>query len=109
MFTLTVDELDNALAAIKHHGYSAMLPEPPEWAVIEANWAPLRDIIKNIDLDTYEPFKPLPVFAPKNRANVRITHLLHPQDLLIYTALVLIAKTDIENARISVPANRVFS
>src|SRR6185436_13620314 len=98
MFTLTTDELDNARSAISHHGYSAMLPQPPEWSVIEANWDTIRDIVQNIDLDTYEPFKPLPVFAPKNRANVRITHLLHPQDLLIYTALVLIAKNDIENA-----------
>lgn len=86
-----------------------MLPEPPEWAVIAANWPVLRDISRNIDLDIYEPFKPLPVFAPKNRANVRITHLLHPQDLLMYTALVLIAKNDIENARISTQAKRVFS
>jgi hypothetical protein len=109
MFTLSVDELDNAFVAIKHHGYSAMLPGPPEWAVIEANWTSIRDIIKNIDLDTYEPFEPLRVFAPKNRANVRITHLLHPQDLLIYTALVLIAKNDIESARVSIKAKRVFS
>lgn len=109
MFTLTANELDNARAAISHHGYSAMLPEPPEWNVIEANWPTVRDTLQNFDLDTYEPFSPLRVFAPKNRANVRITHLLHPQDMIIYTALVLIAKNDIENARISPRSKRVFS
>ncbi len=109
MFQLTSAELDNAFAAISHHGYSTMLPEPPEWNVIKSNWLPIRDVIEKIDLDIYEPFKPLKVFAPKNRANLRILHFLHPQDLLIYTALVLIAKNDIESNRISTRAKRVFS
>lgn len=109
MFFLSKEELDNALSAINHHGYSTMMPEPPEWAVVQQNWPSIRDAIEKIDLDTYEPFRPLKVFAPKNRANVRIMHLLHPQDLLIYTALVLLAKNDIEAARISRQSKRVFS
>lgn len=95
--------------AINHHGYSAMLPEPLEWASIKSNWPAIRDHIKSIDLDTYSPYKPMKVFAPKNRANIRIVHLLHPQDLLIYTALVLIVKDDIESNRISQKSKRVFS
>lgn len=109
MFYLRSDELDNALAAISHHGYSTMLPEPPEWQVVTANWPVIRDVLEKIDLDTYEPFKALSVFAPKSRANVRITHILHPQDLIIYTALVLIAKNDIERSRVPVRSKRVFS
>ncbi len=109
MFNLTTQELDNAFAAITHHGFSTMLPDPPEWAVVTANWSSIRDAIERIDLDVYEPFKPLKVFAPKNRANVRLLHMLHPQDLIIYTALVLIAKPDIEVNRIPTKAKRVFS
>lgn len=109
MFTLTSFELDNALAAISHHGYSTMLPDPPEWDVVTTNWPAIRDILEKIDLDTYEPFKPLRVFAPKSRANIRVMHMLHPQDLLIYTALVLIAKNDIEANRVPLKAQRVFS
>lgn len=109
MFTLTSFELDNALAAISHHGYSTMLPDPPEWDVVTTNWPAIRDILEKIDLDTYEPFKPLRVFAPKSRANIRVMHMLHPQDLLIYTALVLIAKNDIEASRVPLKAQRVFS
>lgn len=86
-----------------------MLPQPPEWAVVTANWQDLRDSIERIDLDVYEPFKPLKVFAPKNRANIRLLHLLHPQDLIIYTALVLIAKPDIEASRLPRKVKRVFS
>lgn len=109
MFALSTQELDNALAAIQHHGYSTMLPDPPEWGVVAANWPAVRDVIEKLDLDTYEPFKLMRVFAPKSRANVRVMHLLHPQDLLIYTALVLIAKNDIEANRVPAKAKRVFS
>lgn len=109
MFSLTTTELDNALAAIQHHGYSAMLPAPPEWDTVVTNWPAIRDSIRQIDLDTYVPYKPLTVFSPKNRANVRVLHMLHPQDLLIYTALTLIAKNDIEKNRLPTKSKNVFS
>jgi hypothetical protein len=109
MFNLTAQELDNAFAAISHHGYSTMLPEPSEWHVVSDNWPSIRTAVESLDLDTYNPFKPLRVFAPKSRANVRVTHILHPQDLIIYTALVLIAKNDIERRRVTLRARRVFS
>lgn len=109
MFNLTEQELENAFLAINHHGYSAMLPEPYEWQAIKNKWQEIRDHIKSIDLDSYEPYKPMKIFAPKNRANIRVVHLLHPQDLIIYTALVLIIKNDIEDSRINKKSKRVFS
>ena len=109
MFYLTTSELDDARAAIDHHGYSAMLPPPPEWSVVTANWATVRDAIERIDLDTYVPLAPLRTFAPKGRATIRPLHMLHPQDLVIYTALTLAAKNVIENARAPTTSKRVFS
>jgi hypothetical protein len=109
MFKLTELETDAAIDAIIHHGYSAMLPQPLEWEDVLINRIEIRDYIKELDLDTYEPFKPMRVFAPKNRANIRIVHLLHPQDLIVYTALTLIIKNDIESNRLSKKAKRVFS
>jgi hypothetical protein len=108
-FKLSEQELNCAFESINHHGYSAMLPEPIEWIDINDKWTEVRNYIKELDLDNYEPYKPMKIFAPKSRANIRIVHLLHPQDLIIYTALVLIIKNDIENARISKKAKRVFS
>jgi hypothetical protein len=58
MFSLTAQELDNAFAAIQHHGYSAMLPAPPEWGEVVASWATIRDAIAQIDLDTYRRISP---------------------------------------------------
>jgi hypothetical protein len=109
MFSLTTNELDNAFTAIQHHGYSAMLPTPPEWDTVVTNWPAIRDSIRQIDLDTYIPYKPLTVFSPKNRANVRVLHMLHPQDLIIYTALTLVAKNDIEINRLPTKSKNVFS
>jgi hypothetical protein len=109
MFYLTDIELQNAFEAICHHGNSAMLPQCYEWAFVVNRWPEVRAYLAQKDLDTYEPYKPLRVFAPKSRANIRILHLLHPEDLIIYTALVLIIKDDIESARISKKARRVYS
>jgi len=109
VFKLSEPEVDNAFEAINHHGYSAMLPEPVEWIDIQSKWKDVRDFVKELDLDNYEPYKPMRIFAPKNRANIRIVHLLHPQDLIIYTALVLIIKDDIEAQRLSKKTQRVFS
>lgn len=109
MFNLSASELDSAFAAISHHGYSAMLPDPVEWSVVVDNWPVIRDAVEKIDLDVYEPYKLTRVYAPKSRASIRVVHLLHPQDLILYTALVLIAKNDIELHRVSQKAKRVFS
>lgn len=109
MFKLTDAEIQNAFEAICHHGYSAMLPEPHEWNRVVEYWQKVKDYIAQRDLDTYDPYKPLEVFAPKSRANIRVVHLLHPEDLIIYTALVLIVKDDIEKARLSTRTRRVFS
>lgn len=109
MFKLTTDEIERAIEAINHHGYSAMLPEPSEWADVISNQNEIGDYISRLDLDSYEPLRPMKVFAPKNRANIRVVHLLHPQDLIIYTALTLIVKNDIEASRIAKQSKRVFS
>ena len=109
MFNLTEDELQSAFEAINHHGYSAMLPPAYEWKTVQQKWPEIRENLAKLDLDVYKPYKPLRVFAPKSRANIRVVHLLHPEDLILYSALVLIVKNDLEAARISRHAQRVFS
>jgi hypothetical protein len=74
-FKLSEQELNWAFEAINHHGYSAMLPEPVEWTDIKDKWTEVKNYIKELDLDNYEPYKPMKIFAPKSRANIRIVHL----------------------------------
>lgn len=109
MFNLTIDEIESAFQAIQHHGYSALLPPPPEWEVVKDNWEKIKDEISKLDLDTYHPTEPLRVYAPKSRATVRVVHLLHPIDLIIYTALTLIVRDDLERARVAPNKKMVYS
>ncbi|MCF6344004.1 MAG: RNA-directed DNA polymerase [Devosiaceae bacterium] len=109
MFKLTEEELEYAFASIKYHGFSTLFPAPPEWDDLENHWDDIKNHLKNEDLDIYEPSSPMRVFAPKSRFNLRIVTHLHPIDLVIYTALVLIVKDDIEVARIPKSKNIVYS
>lgn len=108
-FNLTEQELQNAFEAIDHHGYSGLVPAPPEWKIIQDRWNELKPLLGGIDLDEYVPNAPMVMFAPKTRATVRPVSLLHPTDLIIYSALVLIVKDDIETERIAVSKHRIFS
>jgi hypothetical protein len=101
--------LQNAFEAIEHHGYSGLVPHPPEWQTIRDNWHDIRPQIAAFDLDEYRPHSPMVMFAPKSRATVRPVCLLHPVDLLIYSALTLIVKDDLEVQRIALQKKRVFS
>ena len=94
MFKLSQGEVQSAFEAIKHHN-SALLPTPPEWEVVKSNWLSLKQEIAQLDLDYYTPAAPLRIYAPKSRATVRVVSLLHPIDLIIYTALTLLASTRI--------------
>lgn len=109
MFKLTEDELQRGFEAIEYHGHGALLPPFEEWKFLRENWAAIRVEIAATDLDQYQPTLPLRVYAPKNRATVRVVSQLHPVDLLIYTTLVLIVGRDIEANRIPTRQRRVFS
>jgi hypothetical protein len=109
MLNLNELELDRALAAIRGHGYGDFFPEPPELALLVTNWAQLRAELARIDLDLYEGHDVAFSFAPKSRLNVRRVALLHPYDLVFYTALVLILRNGITAARLQLGAERVFS
>ena len=109
MFRLTTEEIDSAKAAIDHHGYATLLPTPPEWRDLTEHWQDVRSHIGRLDLDDYKPHKPIVVTAAKNEWSVRHVHLLHPLDLLIYTALTSILKQDVEATRAPRTKDRSFS
>ena len=109
MFKLTPAELLNARTAIDRHGYSTLIPTPPEWRDVHGSWDTISSQLCDLDLDEYTPHTPLRVFAPKTAVNLRPIDILHPEDLLIYTALTLIVKNDIEDSRLSPRSHRVFS
>jgi hypothetical protein len=99
MVSLTVDSLDSALKALRHHGYGDFFLEPPEMELIVANWPTIRQYLTSLDLDTYAGYEKASAFAPKSRLNVRSVSLLHPYDLLCFTALVLELRDGVSSAR----------
>jgi hypothetical protein len=109
MLNISEHELDHALSAIQKHGYGDFFPEPPELSVLVSNWADVRVELARIDLDLYGGYDVAFAFAPKSRLNVRRVALLHPYDLVFYTALVLSLRNGITTSRLQSHENRVFS
>src|SRR5690349_9303283 len=109
MLKLAPSQLNSALSAIQHHGYGSFFPLPPEFPIIDSIWTEIRPILEGKDLDTYKCYDALKAFVPKSRLNIRFVSFLHPFDLLFYTALVMILRSDIAAARLPANAQRVFS
>jgi hypothetical protein len=106
---LPEDLLQNAFAAVEHHGFGDFFPEPPEWRIAREHWASIKPILADLDLDTFAGYDRIPAFAPKSRLNVRRVALLHPYDLLLYTALVLGLRDAVSRSRLAADQQRVFS
>ena len=70
-FNLTEQELQNAFEALEHHGYSGLVPAPPEWQTVRDHWDEIKTRMAGFDLDEYRPNTPMVMFAPKSRATVR--------------------------------------
>ena len=109
MFKLQNVEVDEARQALEKHGVVSFVPPPPEWIIAQANWEKVRDYITQLDLDTYDPYTPLYTFAQKHSTGLRPITSLHVQDLIVYTALVLILRDSIEKARLSEGLKKSFS
>ena len=109
MFSLSKKELRRAKKAIEHHGYSTMLPDPLEPNVLSSHWQEIRNQLGRIDLEDYRPLHPIVMAAAKSNTGIRHLHLLHPEDLILYTSLTLLIKDDIEASRIPSDVKRVYS
>jgi hypothetical protein len=109
MFSLTTKSLDHALSALASHGFGDFFPDPPEFDLVRGNWSSIRAELSSTDLDTFGGYQRVASFAPKSRLNVRRVTLLHPYDLLLFTALILDLRDGISSARLSASENRVFS
>jgi hypothetical protein len=109
MFRLSASTLGNAVIAVKNHGYGDFFPEPPELEFVQRDWHEVHQFLESQDLDVYAGYDVMSAFAPKSRLNVRRVALLHPHDLLLYTALVLDLRDGVSLARLSPTENRVFS
>jgi hypothetical protein len=109
MFKLTESELERGRLAVEVHGIAGFLPEPPEWQIIKDHWPDVQAHIKEIDLDTYKPYDVPTTYIRKSDRFIRALEALHPQDILIYTSLVMIMRDAIEKSRLPVSLKKSFS
>jgi Reverse transcriptase (RNA-dependent DNA polymerase) len=109
MLRLTAKQLDQSLSAVQLHGYGDFFPEPPELFLLVTRWNEIREELVKVDLDLYEGYDVIFAFAPKSRLNVRRVAMLHPYDLIFYTALVLALRPGITASRLPLAEKRVFS
>lgn len=108
-FKLTPDEIDAGKAAIQNHGVTVFLPLPPEWNMILADWEETRKHVSELDLDTRKAYPVQKTFFKKNSRFIRPIEMLHAEDLLIYTSLVMILRDSIEASRLEPHLKKSFS
>ncbi|WP_270373675.1 RNA-directed DNA polymerase [Marinicauda sp. Alg238-R41] len=109
MFKLSQIELEKGKAAVESHGIAGFLPEPPEWQIIKDEWPDVCSHIMDIDLDVYNPYEVPTTYVRKNDRFIRALEALHPQDVLIYTSLVMIMRESIEKSRLPQSVAKSFS
>ena len=108
-FKLTHSDLDLAKEAIEFHGVDSFFPEQPELMMVFSNWEVVRDHISKIDLKNYKPYGHLTSYVLKNDKLVRPIDYLHIQDLIIFTAITLLFRDEIEAARLPKGKKKSFS
>jgi len=109
MFRLSQEELDVAKQAIEFHGIDSFYPRQPEIDDALAAWTEVSEHIRKIDLDTYKPYPQMTTYVLKDDKLVRPIDHLHVQDLLIYTALVIILRDTVEKSRLPKSMKKSFS
>jgi hypothetical protein len=106
---LTEPELDDALQLIERTNLSNLLPPAFEVKAMRHSWAAIRNLLKTVDLLTYQPQPALTLVSPKQKWTLRPIHLLDPLDTLLYTALVRRLAPKIEASRRPKREKSVFS
>ena len=100
-YRISANALDFALTHIERQGDTDILPTPFEYRAIRTSWQSVRDYLSTQDLDTWSVRPLRTCMVPKGPLGFRIATQLDPLDLLLITALVYEAGSQIEGARVS--------
>lgn len=101
--------LDWALLHLEKYGDTTIFPLPFEYQAIRQSWPIIKDKIKKIETSNIKVRPCRRCLTPKHAFGFRIPTQLDPLDTIIYSALVLEIGNDIENTRIPIEKNIVFS
>lgn len=109
MLRIKGESYDWALAHVLRFRDTDVLPMPFEFEAIQHDRASIRDHLVNADVLAWEVRPHRSLLAPKAGYGFRVVTQLDPLDFLIYAALVHDIAADIEERRIPVPQEVVFS
>ena len=109
MLTVKKASLDWALAHALSLGDTDVLPIPFEYLAIRYDWGRVRAYLASQDLLQWVVRPHRRLLAPKARYGFRVVTQLDPLDFLLFAALVKEIGADVEDCRVPISQQTVFS
>lgn len=109
MLTLQANSLNWALEHALRFGDTDVFPLSFEYEAIQHDWTNLRTWLENQNILEWQVRPHRTLLSPKAKFGFRVITQLDPLDFLIFAATIREIASDIENSRISVDQNIVFS
>lgn len=109
MLTLQANSLDWALDHALRFGDTDVFPPIFEYEAIQKDWARLRDWLNSQDILEWQVRPHRTLLSPKAKFGFRVITQLDPLDFLLFAATIREIASDIENNRVTVDQNIVFS
>jgi hypothetical protein len=109
MLTIQEPSLDWALNHALRYGDTDVFPTPFEYEAIHYDWDNIKQFILSQDLLRWS-VRPLRVLlSPKAKYGFRFITQLDPLDFIVYASVVREIANDVEQRRVPIDQNRVFS
>lgn len=109
MLRLKECSLNWSLKSILKSGDSYIFPNPFEFDAIYQNWDDVKEHIMGLDILEYGLRDYRTIITPKSKYGFRISTQLDPLDSIIYNAIIFEINSELENVRIPLSRDTVFS
>ncbi len=106
---LNESSLSWALTHLKKENDTDLFPEPIEIDIIDQEKEKIISLLKDLDIGSYQWRSYRRFLIPKGELSYRMVTQLNPLDSIILSAIIFEYGQKIENKRIPVSANKVFS
>lgn len=109
MLTLRPNSLNWALEHALQYGDTDVFPLPFEYNALRHEWASVRGWLEKQDVLMWQVRPHRTLLSPKTRHGFRVITQLDPLDFLVFAAIVKELGQDIENHRVPISQEVVFS
>ena len=109
MINLTESDINWALAHIEKYGDTDVFPTSFEYKAIRHNWDNIKQFLLSQDISKWVVRPNRTLLSPKAKYGFRVITQIDPIDSIIYSALIYHISNDIEQIRIPISEEIVFS